>query len=210
MQFDFLITLVIAILAFIATLIGTYYTRNAYLLTLKSYEKDKHRTEKAKYYYETYINIPPNKKVSIFLKKIDSDDLNESVKLPSSYTDFIIKNYPDRYFYFISNLIKCWKYFDISTNNSEIKIKCKIKNFRLLQFGYFCLYLFFAMCLTVLGLYNELILSKVSDNSPWGALYILILGIVFSVIFMFGSLFKTTQISEAKRLNDEFKKLSPE
>lgn len=41
MTFDFLIATVLTILGFIATLIGSYYARHSYLLTLKNYEKDK-------------------------------------------------------------------------------------------------------------------------------------------------------------------------
>ncbi|MDM1757201.1 hypothetical protein HX127_06330 [Acinetobacter sp. 256-1] len=207
MAFDFLIATVIAIFAFLATLVGSYYARNSYLLTLKAFEKDKRRTEKAKHYYDTYINIPPSKYVSPFLKKIDSDDLNESVKLPAIFTDYIIKNYPDRYFYFIANLKKCWTYFEIYTENSEIKVICKVKYFHLQQIGYFCLYILFAMFVVILGLYNDLIINKISESSPWGALYFLGLGIIFSIIFMFASLFKTTQMSDIKRLNNEFKKI---
>lgn len=209
MTLDFLIATVLTILGFIATLIGSYYARHSYLLTLKNYEKDKKRSEKAKHYYETYINIPPSKKVSAFLKKVDSDDLNDGVLFPTIFTDFIMKNFPDRYFYIASLFKKCWSQFEITENNNQIQIKCKIKYFYSLQFGYFCLYLLFAMCIAVLGLYNDLIISKLSDDSPWGALYIIFLGILFSVIFMFGALFKTTQITDAKKLNKEFKKVLP-
>jgi len=207
MKLDLLITFAIGIIGLLIAIFGVYYSKHSYLLTLKTYEKDKKRTEKAKHYYDTYINIPPTKKISAFLKKIDSDDLNEDVACSSEFTDFIIKNFPDRYFQLISLLKKTSVYFEIKEVNGTHMVECKIKKFGLWQFFYFCLYFLFAMCFTFLGLYNDLIIHKLTYDSPWGTLYTICMAIIGLVAFTILSLFKTTQISEAKRLNDEFKKI---
>lgn len=57
-DFTFWTSTSLAIIAIILTFIGLYYTRNSYLFTLKQFEKDKNRSEKAIHYYQTYINIP--------------------------------------------------------------------------------------------------------------------------------------------------------
>ncbi len=105
MQFDFWVATAIGVIGLFIAVFGVYYTKHSYLLTLREYEKDKKRSEKAKHYFDSYINIPPNQKVSAFMKKVDSDDLNEGVAIPSEYTDYLIKNFPDRYFH-LSSLLK--------------------------------------------------------------------------------------------------------
>lgn len=210
MQFDILITIVIAILAFIATMVGSYYSRNSFLLDLKVLEKDKKRTEKAKHYFDTYINRAPSFRASPYQKQIDSDDLNESVKLPYAFTDFLIKNFPDRYFYFITLLNKSWSHFEISDFEENQKIICKIKSTTQQKWKYFLLYISFAMCTSILILYNDIIINKITMGSELGTFIILCFFIIISMILTCHSLYKATQISEIEMLIKEFEKKAPE
>lgn len=199
-DFNFWSTLAVAIFAFLATVIGVYYTRNSYLITLRSYEKDKTRTEKARMYYEKYINRPSSYTYSKFLKKIDSDDLNENVILPSSYTDFLIKNHPDNFYYLASRLRNCHKYFDLINHHSDKTPNCKIKHFNLLQWIFFILYLLFGILTVSLIFSYSKIINYFSIDNFWGILYLTTFGILAFLVFMLICLFKTTQISNAKSL----------
>lgn len=199
-DFTFWSTLAVAIFAFLATVIGVIYTRNSYILTLRTYEKDKSRGQKAKHYYETYINKPPSHSPSVYLKKIDSDDLNENVILPSTYTDFLIKNYPDNYFYLASRLRNCHKNFVLMYSNLNEKPICKVKHFNLLVVFYFILYLFFAMCgcLLVFGFSN--IVSSFSVDNFWGILFLTSTAVIAFFSLMLLCLFKTTQVNNTRTL----------
>lgn len=199
-DFTFWSTLAVAIFAFLATVVGVFYTRNSYILTLRTYEKDKTRSQKARHYYETYINKPPSHKPSIYLKKIDSDELNESVILPSAYTDYLIKRHPDNYFYLAARLKNCHKNFVLNHSCSENSPVCKIKHFNLLMGLYFTLYMLCAMsgCLLVLGFSN--IVSAFSEENFVGILYLTTFGIILSVAFTMFALFKTTQITNTRVL----------
>lgn len=199
-DFNFWTTITLAIFAFLATVIGVYYTRNSYLITLRSYEKDKSRTEKARMYYEKYINRPSSYTYSKFLKKIDSDDLNENVILPSSYTDFLIKNHPDNFFYLASRLRNCHKYFDLINHHGDKNPNCKIKHFNLLQWFFFILYLAFGILAIFLILSYSKIITSFSTDNFWGVFYLTTFGILCFLGFMLICLFKTTQISNAKSL----------
>lgn len=205
-SFDFWSTITIAIFAFLATVIGVYYTRNAYLLTLKSYEKNKARSDKAKHYYETYINKPPSFRPSEFLKKIDSDELNEGVNLPSEFTDFLIKNHPSKYFYFASRLSKAHQYFIFSESKQNPEILCKIKRIFIRQLFFFALYIVFATLASFLSLFNSRIISSFSDDNFWGILFLLIIVIISFLALMIICLNKTTQLSEVRALKNELKK----
>ncbi|MFW2013753.1 hypothetical protein [Acinetobacter bereziniae] len=209
MKFDFLVATAIGIFGILIAVISVYYTRHSYLLTLKAYEKDKKRTEKAKYYYETYINIPPSKEVNVFLKKVDSDDLNEGVAYPSEYTDYIMKNFPDQYFRLAALLKKSWVYFEIREIKDTRILSCKITHFAWLQGLYFILYFIFAMLFSSLALYSNLLINKITVDSPWAVVYMICMGCLGLIALSLFSLLKTTQISEAKRLNNELKKVLP-
>lgn len=209
MEFSFFVATAISIIGILIAVAGVYYSKNSYLITLKTFEKDKKRTEKAKHYYNTYINKPPSYNSPTFLKKIDADDLNEGVSYPSEYTDFIIKNFPDKYFQFSALLKKSWSYFEIIEVQDIQILQCKIKYFRTLQAWYFFLYFFFAMCFVFLALYSDLLIYKITVSSPWGVIYIICMSTLGLIAFTILALLKTTQISEAKRLNDEFKKILP-
>lgn len=207
MHFDFLVATAIGVIGLFIAIFGVYYTKHSYLLTLKTYEKDKKRSEKAKYYYDSYINIPPNQKVSIFKKKVDSDDLNEGVGIPSEFTDYLIRNFPDQYFHLSALLKKSWKYFEIVEVNTKKILICKIKYFVLRQIWYFFLYFVYAMGFTFLILYSDIIIHKITIDNPWGALMLISMVAIGLLAFTIHSLFKTTQISEADTLNNYLKKL---
>lgn len=205
MQFDFLMSFIVAVLSFLVATVGSYYSRHSFLLNLKTFEKDKKRSEKAKYYHDTYINKPPSFKASPFRQQIDSDDLNESVKLPFQFTDFLIKNYPNRYFYFVALLNKSWSYFEVSKDGENQTITCKIKNIKWHKVKYFLLYITFAMTTSSLVIYNDFILNKVVIDSGLGTLVILCFFIIISITFTIHSLFKLTQMTDIETLVNEFK-----
>ncbi|WP_150115765.1 hypothetical protein [Acinetobacter sp. TGL-Y2] len=205
---NFWSTITLAIFAFLVTTIGVYYTRNSYLITLKSFEKVKSRSEKAKHYYQEYINKPPSITPSPFLKKIDSDDLNENVNLPTEFTDFLIKNHPNQYFHYVSRLTKSHKYFEIITVSGVTTLKSNINYIGLRQLGYFLLYVLFAMFATFLVLYFPQIINSFSIDNFWGILYLLIIAIILFLALMFMCLFKTTDLSETRFLINELEKHS--
>lgn len=207
MQFDFWVATAIGIFGLLIAVFGVYYTKHSYLLTLKTFEKDKKRSEKAKHYYDSYINIPSSKKVCVFLKKVDSDDLNEGVAYPSEFTDYIMKNFPDQYFRLAALLKKSWVYFEIEERNNKRILICKINHFRWLQSWYFFLYVIFAMLFTTLALYSNLLINKITIDSPWAVIYMICMACLGLIAFTFLALIKTTQISDAKNLNDEFNKI---
>lgn len=206
MQFDFLMSFIVAVLSFLVATAGSYYSRNSFLLNLKVFEKDKKRPEKAKHYYDTYINTPPSFRASPFQQQIDSDDLNESVKLPFQFTDFLIKNFPNRYFYFVALLNKSWSYFEISKDGENQTITCKIENIKRQKIKYFFLYIAFAMITSSLVIYNDLILNKVVIDSGFGTLVILCFFIIISIIFTIFSLHKLSQMTDIETLVEELKK----
>jgi len=76
MQVDFLMSFIVAVLSFIVATVGSYYSRNSFLLDLKILEKDKKRPEKAKHYHDKYINVPPSFTPDPFLKQIDRANSN--------------------------------------------------------------------------------------------------------------------------------------
>ena len=210
MQIDFLMSFIVAVLSFIVATVGSYYSRNSFLLDLKILEKDKKRPEKAKHYHDKYINVPPSFMPDPFLKQIDSDELNETVKLPFKFTDFLIKNYPERYFYFVSLLKKSWSYFDVIEIEKELKIICTIQNIRSKKIKYFFLYITFAMISTTLVLYNDIIINKIVFSSGLGTLVILCFFIILSIILTFHSLYKLSQMAEIEMLVTQLEIKAPE
>lgn len=200
-DFTFWTSTSLAIIAIILTFIGLYYTRNSYLFTLKQFEKDKNRSEKAIHYYQTYINIPPSYKTNSFLKKIDHDELTESISIPSNFTDFIIRNYPDYFFILISLLKHSWKFFELKiVDNKEILI-CTSKYLRLKQLGYFLLYFILGMSFTLLIFIYEDKVNSAEIKSTTGSLLILIFGCLLSLIGSITSLIKVTSLTDAISLN---------
>ena len=210
MQVDFLMSFIVAVLSFIVATVGSYYSRNSFLLDLKILEKDKKRPEKAKHYHDKYINVPPSFTPDPFLKQIDSDELNETVKLPFKFTDFLIKNYPDRYFYFVSLLKKSWSYFDVIEIEKELKIICTIQNIISKKIKYFSLYITFAMISTTLVLYNDIIINKIVVSSGLGTLVILCFFIILSIILTFHFLYKLSQMAEIEILINQLEIKAPE
>lgn len=210
MQIDFLMSFIVAVLSFIVATAGSYYSRNSFLLNLKVLEKDKNRAEKAKHYYDKYINVPPSFTTDPFLKQIDSDELNETVKLPYKFTDFLIKNYPERYFYFVSLLKKSWSSFDVIEIEKELKIICTIQNIRSKRIKYFSLYMTFSMISATLILYNDIIINKIVVSSSLGALVILCFFIILSIILTFHFLYESSQIAEIKMLINKLEIKAPE
>lgn len=210
MQIDFLMSFIVAVLSFIVATVGSYYSRNSFLLDLKALEKDKNRPEKAKHYYDKYINVPPSFMPDPFLKQIDSDELNETVKLPCKFTDFLIKNYPEHYFYFVSLLKKSWTCFDVIEIEKELKIICTIQNIRSKRIKYFSLYMTFAMISATLILYNDIIINKIVISSSLGTLVILCFFIILSIILTFHFLYKSSQIVEIKMLINKLEIKAPE
>lgn len=208
MKVETVVPILIGIVSVLVGLVGNYYNKHSYLFNLRLYNKSKNRNEKAKHYYDNYINSPPNQKVSPFLKKIDSDDLNEGVRLPSDFTDFLIKNFPDHYFYLASLLKTTWKNFEWVEVESKVVLISKIKNFTWLKMWYSLIYLILASTGLNIVLLSDLILSKISPNYPEKILYVLIIIGIGLIMMSFTSLMKVGEISHTSTLNDYFKKVS--
>ncbi|MFV5348657.1 hypothetical protein [Acinetobacter soli] len=207
MQLETLVPILIGIVGVLVGLVGNYYNKHSYLFNLRIYNKSKNRNEKAKYYYDNYINLSPNQKVPSFLKKIDSDDLNEGVQLPSDFTDFLIKNFPDHYFYLAALLKKTWKNFDWVEVGSKTILVSKFKHFRWLKLWYSFVYFILASTGLNLAMFSDLILSKISPNYPEKIFYVLVIIGTGLILMAFSSLVKVAEISHTSTLNDYFKKV---
>ena len=197
---DFLLNTLIALLAILVSIIGVFYTRGSYLSGLKIYEKDKSHSEKAHYYYQTYINVAPSAKRDSFLKKIDSDALNDGVLISPKFTDYLIKHHPERYFYAASLLKKSYKYFEINASGMLVhQLNHSIKKQVLLLILYFVL----VMLGSILFLFNAKILSNISEPYFWPSLFIIFFIILGFITFGFLALNQSTKISEARQLIKE-------
>lgn len=207
MHVEIVVPILIGIVGIIVGLVGNYYNKHSYLFNLRLYNKSKNRNEKAKHYYDNYINLSPNQKVAPFLKKIDSDDLNDGVRLPSNFTDFLIINFPDHYFYLASLLKSTCNNFDWVKVDSKVVLVCKIKHFRWLKIWYSTIYVILASAGLNLVLFSDLILSQISPNYPEKTFYVLVVMGIGLIMLAFSWLMKVGEITHTSTLNDYFKKV---
>lgn len=107
----------IALFSIVATtlvgLLAVIYGRKSYFISLKNFETDKNMYKKAEFYIREFVNAHPERKVEPFLKKIASDELNGGVELPTTFTDALMRNYADFYFYLVKTLKSTWKSFEV-------------------------------------------------------------------------------------------------
>lgn len=94
-------------------LLAVIYARKSYFVSLKNFEIDKNIYKKAEFYIREFSNPHPERKVNPFLKKIASDEINGGVELPTTFTDALITNYADFYFYLVKTLKSTWKSFEV-------------------------------------------------------------------------------------------------
>lgn len=144
-DFTFFATIFLTIVSIIIAFAAFYYTRGSYLLTLKQFEKKKNRQEKASEYFEKYINKPPSYKINIFTKKIDSDELTENIGLPSEFTDFFIKNFPDQFYYFLSLIKTNQEYFVLIKENNREELISKVRFLRVKMIIFLLFYFILGM-----------------------------------------------------------------
>ncbi|MDV7458253.1 hypothetical protein R4643_12265 [Acinetobacter baumannii] len=144
-DFTFFATIFLTIVSIIIAFAAFYYTRGSYLLTLKQFEKKKNRREKASEYFEKYINKPPSYKINTFTKKIDSDELTENIGIPSEFTDFFIKNFPDQFYYFLSLIKTNQEYFTLIKENNREELISRVRFLRLKMIIFLLFYFILGM-----------------------------------------------------------------
>lgn len=206
LDLGFLANICLTIIPIIIAIFGIYYTRNSFLLTLRQFNKDKKRSEKAIHYYEKYINQPPSHKGNLFLKKIEHDEFIEFVAIPSKFTDFIIKNYPDKFFVLISLLKSSWKSLELVKNGDEEELVCTRKLLRTKQLIYSALYFILGIFSTVLVFIMENRLIKNEIEHIVSSIIITVIFCTLSLFLAFFSLIKATKLSDTIELMKELNK----
>lgn len=132
---------------FTAALIGIFsifYSRLTYFFSVSTTTlKADIKFQEVKEYYNEFINVPPSKKVNLFLKKNATTRINGGIDLPLEITDCLIKNYASNYFHLIIKLKRTWREFEVVND----LIVCRSSGRQIFMKGviWFLLYLVFGV-----------------------------------------------------------------
>ncbi|WP_019457406.1 hypothetical protein [Acinetobacter sp. GG2] len=197
---------ILTVISIVVAFAAFYYTRGSYLLTLQQFKKEKNRREKATEYFEKYINRAPSYKINTFLKKLDSDELTENVAIPSEFTDFFIKKFPDQLYYFLSLLKNNQKHFVIVNEKNREELISKIKLPRTKSFLFLFAYFILGMLNVGLLEFYQNYLPHIQPELRTTMIVFLAILCILTTFFAFLSLIQATRYLYISKILKELNK----